>query len=303
MRRAVRLAALAAVLALGASRAAAAPKGSQWGANFFPNVELTTHEGKKVRFYDDLVLDKHVVVSFIFTHCTKQCGLMTANMARVARVLGDRMGKDIHFISITMDPDRDTPEVLAKYARAFKAGPGWTFVTGAEEDVERIRKKFGDLAPRDDHSTHVNIGNDAIGQWMNTSALDNPQYLANVIGNWLDPAWDTRKPENDYASAPGIPRATQGEAIFNQRCAACHVPNGQSVGPDLAGVLKRRDRAWVERWIRSPGKLVAEKDPTALALLEKHGDVLMPGVELSAPELDELMAFLEGRRASPVAAK
>jgi protein SCO1/2 len=295
MRRAIASLALAASLLPLPVRAA--PPDSPWGEQFWPNIELVTQDGKKVRFYDDLVRDRHVVVSFIFTHCTKQCGLMTANLARVQRALGGRVGKDLTFYSITMDPERDDPAALKRYAAAFKAGPGWTFLTGAEEDIERLRKRFGDLAPRDDHSTHVYVGNDRIGQWLSTSALDNPQYLAGVVGDWLDPAWATRQRPNDYAQAPDLPRPTQGEVVFTGKCQACHLPDGQSVGPDLAGVTRRRDRRWIERWIRDPGKLVAEGDPTALALLAKHHDVLMPPVELSEGELTELLSYLESSAA------
>src|SRR5918912_948836 len=88
------LASAAAMLA-SAGRAHAAPPGSRYDASYFTNVELRDQDGRKVRFYDDLVKDKIVVVDFVYTRCTKQCGLMTASLARVQRLLGDRMGKDI----------------------------------------------------------------------------------------------------------------------------------------------------------------------------------------------------------------
>ena len=109
------IAALSATLAF-APAAWAAPKGSPWNRDYFGNAELTTQDGRKVKFYDDLVEGKIVVVDFVFTHCAKQCGLMTASLARVQRLLGDRMGKDIFFYTITLDPDRDTPEVLPEGA-------------------------------------------------------------------------------------------------------------------------------------------------------------------------------------------
>src|ERR1700748_683715 len=104
-----------------------------YGAGYFPNVELTTQEGKTVHFYDDLLKGKVVAITLIYTHCLDSCPLETARMAQVQRLLGDRMGKDIFFYSISIDPRRDTPEVLNAYAKKFHAGPGWLFLTGKEE--------------------------------------------------------------------------------------------------------------------------------------------------------------------------
>lgn len=294
----MRFAVAALAVSAGASGALAAPASSPWGEKYWPNVPLVTHDGREVRFYDDLVKDRHVVVSFIYTRCNKQCGPITANLARAKRVIGERVGKNLHFYSITMDPERDTPEVLARYAKAFKAGEGWTFLTGKKEDVELLRKKFGDLNPVENHSAHVHIGNDTIGQWMSTSGLDNPQFLANVIANWLDPAWAGRAPDKSYVNAPDIPRPTLGQALYAARCAACHMPGGTSVGPDLAGVVGRRDREWLARWIKSPEKLVAERDPAAIELVAKHDDVLMPNMDLTDGDVAAVIEYLEKRSQS-----
>jgi protein SCO1/2 len=302
---AVVLALAAGALLLSAAVARAAPPDSPWGARYWPDVALVTHEGKTVRFYEDLVKDKHVVVSFIFTSCSKQCGPITANLVRVKRAMGDRVGRDVHFYSITMDPERDTPEVLARYAEAFKTGPGWTFLTGSEEDVALLRRKFGDLQPVDDHSAHVNVGNDAIGQWMATSALDNPRYLATVIGSWLDPAWATRQPATpvkSYAEAPPILKPSKGSAIYARSCASCHQPKGASVGPDLAGVLERRDRAWVTRWIREPDRMIAEREPLAVELVAAHRGVVMPNMGLSDADVAAVVEHLAERGRTVAAA-
>ena len=87
-----------------------------WGAEYFPNVPLITHEGRTVRFFDDLIRDKVVVISFIYTHCPDACPLETAKLAEVASLLGERIGKDVFFYSISIDPKRDTPEVLREYS-------------------------------------------------------------------------------------------------------------------------------------------------------------------------------------------
>ena len=98
---------------IGSSPAAAQ---SPWGANYFPNLPLTTQDGTTVHFYDDVIKGKIVVIDLIYTHCVDSCPLETARLAQVQKMLGDRVGKDIFFYSITIDPDRDTPRVLKEYA-------------------------------------------------------------------------------------------------------------------------------------------------------------------------------------------
>src|SRR5688500_8895652 len=91
----------------------------------FPNVVLTTHEGKKVRFYDDLIKDKIVLINFMYVKCEGICPGTTANLAKVQKLLGKRVGKDIFMYSITLKPEEDTPEALRRYAKAYQVGPGW----------------------------------------------------------------------------------------------------------------------------------------------------------------------------------
>src|SRR5919199_1102994 len=121
----MKIAALAAVLTTAstveAGRAWAAT-GSRWGADYFPNVPLTTQDGKTVRLYDDLLKDKIVAIDLIYTHCKFSCPLETARLAQAQKLLGDRVGKDIFFYSISIDPKRDTPAALKAYAQKFHAG-------------------------------------------------------------------------------------------------------------------------------------------------------------------------------------
>jgi protein SCO1 len=112
------LAALALVTALLVSGSAisGALDNSRWGPDYFPNVELTTQDGAKVHFYDDLLKGKMVVIELIYTHCVDACPLETARLAQVQHLLGDQVGKEIFFYSISIDPDRDTPAELKAYA-------------------------------------------------------------------------------------------------------------------------------------------------------------------------------------------
>lgn len=158
--RLLRSAALAAlvpaVLMAGLSPAVAAPTGSPWGADYFPNVPLITQDGQTVKFYDDLLKGKAVAIELIYTSCVDTCPLETGRLRQVQRLLGDRVGKEIFFYSITIDPARDTPKVLKAYAEKFHVGPGWLFLTGKKADIDLISKKLGlssltDADNRDGH--------------------------------------------------------------------------------------------------------------------------------------------------------
>src|SRR5436305_14141356 len=175
--------ALAALLLISGAailRATPADGNSRYGANYFPNVPLTTQDGKTVHFYDDLLKGKIVAIDLIYTHCEYSCPLETARMAQVQRILGDRVGKDIFFYSISIDPRRDTPAELKAYAKKYHAGPGWLFLTGKKSDIDLVAKKLGLYADpsinQDGHTTYLMIGDEPNGQWMQNSAVDNPKF-------------------------------------------------------------------------------------------------------------------------------
>jgi protein SCO1 len=290
------------LLAFRVGSAAAAPHGVRWGADYFPNVRLVTQTGQTVRFYDDLLKGKTVVVDVIYTHCTNECPLETARLVQVQKLLADRMGKDVFFYSITIDPRRDTPAVLEAYAQRFHVGPGWLFLTGEPEDIKLVTRKLGlssltDSQRRDGHIASLMIGNEATGQWMRNSALDNPRFLAVKVAELLP-----RKPGStaaSYADAPRLPELDAGAYLFRTRCSACHtIGQGDGVGPDLLGVTNRRGRAWLLRWLAAPDRMLAEGDPVATALLTRYRSVPMPNLRLGEADMTTLLSYLEARAAS-----
>ena len=118
----------------------AAPAASPWGANYFPNIALTTQDGKTVHLWDDLLKDKKVIINFIYTECSASCPLETAKLVQVQNILKDRLGKDIFFYSITLDPKRDTPPVVKQYAAAF--GPNIIGLTGTADEIAKVAKEY-----------------------------------------------------------------------------------------------------------------------------------------------------------------
>ena len=172
----------------------------------FPNVVLKTQEDKAVRFYDDLLRDKAVLINFVYTRCTDDCPLATANLVRVQRILGERVGRDIFMYSITVDPRHDTPPVLRRYARTFDVRAGWLFLTGKTDDIQRIRGNFGDDPTQDfrqsDHLNLIAYGIEPLERWGKCPTLIDPEWIARYL-LWLDPKGE--RPTGWWPPGQGIP--------------------------------------------------------------------------------------------------
>ena len=266
------------------------------GADYFPNVELVTHEGKTVRFYDDLLKGKRVAINAIFTTCKDVCPLETANMVQLRKQLGERAGRDVHLYSISVDPKHDTPEVLKAYAEKF--GAEWTFLTGRPEDVRAIMRKLSLIRGQDDptsreshHAAYLIVGGVDDGQWTRFSAVDNPRFLAARMGTFL--GWRDMERGKSYAEATPV-TLPSGQRLFASKCSACHtIGKGDKLGPDLAGVAARRERAWIARYIQEPDAVLAGGDPIASALYNKYNKIGMPNLRLGGSDVDDLVTFLE----------
>lgn len=271
----------------------------------FPNIELTTQDGKKVRFYDDLVKGKIVAIDFIYTSCQYACPLETARMAQVQKKLGDRVGNDIFFYSISIDPEHDTPEVLKAYMAKYQIAPGWTFLTGSKSDITFLERKLGvyndPSINADGHLPHLLIGNDATNTWIRANALDNPSFQARMIGEFLDNFKHTDFKADQKKSGDGSPLANfdRGKYAFVRDCQACHtVGGGDKVGPDLLGVTTVREHDWLVRMIQHPDELWKANDPLAMELLKKYNNVRMPNLSVNNDELDLLLHYLESASAA-----
>lgn len=270
-----------------------------WRKGYFPDVVLTTQDGKKARFYEDLIQDKVVAISFIYTQCPGPCSAETANLKRVQKILGDQVGKSVHMYSISIDPIHDTPSELKKYAQKFSVQPGWTFLTGKKAEIDLIRKKLGLLSQSgyqeklEEHSIHFIVGNESIGKWIKRSAFDHPQVLAQLLSVSLQQYPTHRDQQRSYAVAQQYPQISQGEKLYRTRCISCHsLGSEDGIGPGLAGIFQKRDPKWLSRWIREPDRVLAEGDPIALELLSQYKGVAMPNLKLTESEVDALVSFM-----------
>jgi protein SCO1 len=149
-----------------------------------PDVAVLDQDGNKLNFYTDLIKNKTVAINFIFTNCTTICPPLAATFARLQKEMGDRVGKDVHLISISVDPVTDTPERLKAWGAKFKAGPGWTFVTGEKQEIDKLLNALGTaVSKREDHTPAMIIGNDTKGVWTRTYGLAKINQIMGVLND------------------------------------------------------------------------------------------------------------------------
>ena len=158
---------------------------------YFPDVVLQNQDGQKFRFYDDLLKNKVVTINFFFAKCQDICPLVTANLARVQKVLGDRVGRDIFMNSISLQPEQDTPAALKAFSKMHHAGPGWNFLTGKPTDIERLRRSLGFTNPDprldqdvNQHIGNVRYGNERLMLWAACPGMADPHFIAESIA-WV----------------------------------------------------------------------------------------------------------------------
>jgi protein SCO1 len=158
---------------------------------YFPNIQLTTSAGKKVRFYDDLLKDKIVVINLMYADCDGICPVTTANLKRVRTLLREQIEHDVFVYSLTLKPEQDSPKALAEYAQMHGVGndPHWLFLTGKPDDVDLLRHKIGFADPNPEvdrdksrHSGMLRYGNEPACVWGTCQGSAEPEWIAQEIG-------------------------------------------------------------------------------------------------------------------------
>ncbi|MET0646300.1 MAG: SCO family protein [Pyrinomonadaceae bacterium] len=172
-----------------------------------PNVKVSDQRGREVRLYSDLIRGRVVVISFFFTSCTLVCPMQGRALAKLQAQLGPRVGKDVFLISVSKDPQTDTPARLKRWGEEFGVGQGWTLVTGAEGVMKKLVWDFtGEPLGPQLHSPVVLIGNDRTGTWVEAEGLSPAEELIDIIDSISDPA---------VASGVGRPLKVEPEAELN----------------------------------------------------------------------------------------
>jgi protein SCO1/2 len=149
---------------------------------YFTDVVLVNQNGEKMRLYSDLLKDKVVIINFFFATCQGVCLPMNRNLEKVQDALGERLGKDVYIISISVDPTVDTPANLKEYAKRLNAKPGWQFITGDKENVDFALRKLGQYVDnKQDHTNIIIIGNERTGLWKKAFGLAKSEELYQVV--------------------------------------------------------------------------------------------------------------------------
>ncbi|GAM96623.1 cytochrome oxidase biogenesis protein Sco1/SenC/PrrC [alpha proteobacterium U9-1i] len=209
--------------------------------------------------------------------------------------------------SISINPERDSPQALRRFMQTYDVGPGWTFLTGSQADITLLQRRLG-ISPADPtnlrgHNTSVIIGNEVTGQWIRRSAYENPQNLVELLTVAMrNYAPQTSRRSQSYAVAGEVIDNSRGSYLFRTRCVTCHtIGGGDRLGPDLAGVTDQRPQAWLSRWIREPDRMIAERDPTALALLARYRNLPMPNLSLGGDDAEAIIEYLRSQPAAHAA--
>jgi protein SCO1/2 len=127
---------------------------------------LDAATGKRVRLAQDVIGKRIALVNFIYTTCTTVCPVSSATFRELQKRLGERLGKEVVLVSVTVDPLRDTPQRLREYAGRYEAREGWVWLTGAKPDVDSVLKGFGAYSARfEDHPAMVLVGDARGGPW------------------------------------------------------------------------------------------------------------------------------------------
>lgn len=155
--------------------------------DYFTDLPLLTHDGQEVRFFSDVLKDRVVLISSFFTHCEGITPRQNQVLLRLQQMLGESLGRDVFFVSITVDPERDTPEKLQEYVQGFETRPGWIFLTGKPENVDRVNHKLGQyLEDLEEHKGTYMLGNVNTTLWMKVPAHGQPIDLYRALQQLLE---------------------------------------------------------------------------------------------------------------------
>lgn len=159
---------------------AAEPKYKRTIENYtMPDVTLVNQNGARVKLKDLINSDKPVVVDFIYGTCTTICPVLSAGYVNLQRKLGQN-NTNVHLISISIDPENDTPKVMKEYLKRYRAMPGWDFLTGSRTDIDKVMHAFNAYIPNKMyHYPLVLIRNPKDGKWVRIFGLTSTSELMN----------------------------------------------------------------------------------------------------------------------------
>jgi len=267
-----------------------------------PDVALTDETGRAVHFYADIAKDKTVAVNFIFTSCSTICQPMSGTFAKAETLLGKRSAR---LVSISIDPETDTPQKLAAWKKRFRGGASWTLLTGPQEEIEKLQKALGVFTPdRINHTPMVVVFNDTSGKTTRVNGLTSAQAIIDAIDSVTPTSEDRGRAM--YMNGPQSEITIGDNTMSNvaMACAGCHSQDGRgrteggvAAPPITADALSHA----------SPSRKRDAYDPRhlirAITLgFDSSGNVLapsMPRYHLTRNDANDLAAFLQHLGAKP----
>ena len=154
---------------------------------YFTDVQLTNQDGKQLRFYTDLLQGKVVVINSFFSGCTAVCKVTMPLFYSLQEKFAARTGRNLHLISISVDPEADSPAALKRYAAGLGAKPGWDFLTGDKQSVEVVLRKLGFATEaKEGHSNIFIVGNESTGLWKKVLGTGSPEEIASAVESVLE---------------------------------------------------------------------------------------------------------------------
>lgn len=156
--------------------------GQSGAQKYFTDVVLLNQNNEKMRLYSDLLKGKVVIINAFFATCQGSCLPMNRNLEKIQEALGERLGKEVNIISISVDPTVDTPANLKEYAKKLHARPGWYFLTGDKKNVDFALYKLGQFVEqKENHLNIFIIGNERTGLWKKAFGLARSDELIKVV--------------------------------------------------------------------------------------------------------------------------
>jgi protein SCO1 len=154
---------------------------------YFTDVPLIDQHGRPMRLYSDVLKGKVVVITPFFTSCRASCPKLIDTFVKLQAYFEDRLGKELFLVSLTVDPETDSPDKLKAYAEQLRALPGWSFLTGEKENVLAALSKLGQrVQAREDHSNIFVIGNERTGLWKKAMGLAPPDEIIRIVESVLN---------------------------------------------------------------------------------------------------------------------
>ena len=144
-----------------------------------PDVTLVNQDGKRIKFKNLVNSDKPVVVDFIYGTGTTICPVLSAGYVNLQRKLGPNSG-NVHLISISIDPENDTPKVMKEYLKRYRAQPGWDFFTGSRSDIDKVMHAFDAYIPNKMYHYPLTLLRDPKnGKWVRVFGLTSTSEFMN----------------------------------------------------------------------------------------------------------------------------